>query len=873
MMKGMTPAPFPPWRLRLLGAVALADAAGRSCRLPGRPATLLLARLALAPQRDLPREQAIELLWPGVAPEVGRNRLRQMLSVLKRELEPEGREVLQADRMALRLLPGTLACDVADFEALLREGRRDEARERHPGELMPGFYEEWVEEERRRLEALLEAEPRAAPLPASVDRAAPPAYATPAFGVGELRAALVQQLRTHRLVTLLGMGGAGKTRLAVEVAQALRGAADSPFDRVAWVPLAACVSRVALLDALGDALAGRGRGDDPLERVVQTLAGRRCLLVLDNFEQLPEDAAAVPAALLARLPGLHLLVTSRRPLGLEAEWQFRVPALALPPEGAGVGAALATPALALFLERSRAAGAALELTPRNLAPLRVLMSTLDGLPLAIELAAARARTLSVSELIQELAAANPKPARRATLDASLDWSWRLLGADAQRALAALSLFEAPFTARQAQWLVGEAEAVSLLQGLSDHSLLRALPRDSDGLAPVRFELPQAVREFAAARLAPAARDTLHGRLRAGLVAWAEALPPAVAPREVDPALPHVRALLARAAAPAEAEAAWRVALALRRYWDSDMLPLAGIQALEAALPAVVAARRSEALELLAYLRFSAGFAEAALDHADAAVAAAPDPVLRARALVRRVWVCVAGADDAAPFAAAIEETLAAARASGDLEAEARALHQQAVLLHPQAGGARRAEACFERAQQLWERLGDHRRAMAQLAHRGQCWLGTSRTREALAAFEACEAVARDDGDWLALIVTAQSRANALAQLRRWGEAHAALRLGLEVAWRREHLHALLWGLWGLGRPLARLRRPREAMRLMAFCETYWRQHYGVPSADRLRELRRVRALAAHLASPLQAQAWEIEGRALELAAAVRLALD
>ncbi|MFO1270680.1 MAG: NB-ARC domain-containing protein [Rubrivivax sp.] len=869
----MTPAPASPWRLRLLGAVALADAAGAPRRLPGRPATLLLARLALAPQQDLPREHAIELLWPGVAPEVGRNRLRQMLSVLKRELEPDGRPVLQADRHALRLLPGTLVSDVGELESLWRAGRRAEARERGASELMPGYYEEWVQEERRRLETLLEADPRAAPLPAGVDRAAPPAYATPAFGLDGLRATLAQQLRARRLITLLGMGGAGKTRLAVEVAQALRQAADSPFDRVAWVPLAACTATHAVLDALGDALAGRGGVDDPLDRVVHSLAGRRVLLVLDNFEQLPEDAAAVPAALLARLPALHLLVTSRRPLGLDAEWQFRVPALALPPEGARVGAALATPALALFLERARAAGAALELTPRNLAPLRALMASLDGLPLAIELAAARARTLSVAELTQEMAAAHPRPARRATLDASLDWSWRLLGAEAQQALAALSLFEAPFTARQAQWLVGEGPAVSLLQGLSDHSLLRTLPRDADGLAPVRFELPQAVREYAAGRLPPPLRERLHAQLRAGLVAWAEALPLTLTPREAEPSLPHVRALLARAAAPGEGEAAWRVALAMRRLWESDMLPLAGIQALETALPAAPPARRSEALDLLAYLRFSAGFPAVALAHAEAALAAALDAALRARALVRRLWVRVAAADDAAPFAGQVEEALAAARASGDLEAEARALHQQAVLLHPQPGGAALAEACFEHAQQLWERAGDHRRAMAQLAHRGQCWLGTHRTREALAAFEACEALAREEGDWLALIVAAQSRANALTHLRRWAESLAALQLALEVAWRREHLHALAWSLWGLGRPLARLCRPREAMRLMAFCEAYWRRHYGVPAPERQREVRRVRGLVARLASPLQAQGWEIEGRALELAAAVRLALE
>jgi DNA-binding SARP family transcriptional activator len=136
------PRAAPRWSLRLLGVLRCEDGSVILERLPSRAATALLARLALWPERVHAREELVELLWPGVALDVGRNRLRQVLSTLRSLLEPAGqptRPVLQTDRHGVRVVPGSLACDVHRFEALVRARRHAEALAAYGGALLPGF--------------------------------------------------------------------------------------------------------------------------------------------------------------------------------------------------------------------------------------------------------------------------------------------------------------------------------------------------------------------------------------------------------------------------------------------------------------------------------------------------------------------------------------------------------------------------------------------------------------------------------------------------------------------------------------------------------------------------------------------------------------
>ena len=256
----MSSAVAPAWRVRLLGDVSLHDGQLRALRLPSRAATALLARLALAPERAHSREELIELLWPGVDLDVGRNRLRQVLSTLKTALEAgASTPVISADRQTVRVAPGTLSCDAVLFEAAWRGGRVEQARALYRGELMPGFFDEWIADERLRLAALADRLADGATTGPGSGVALPttgaaPAYLTRLYGreadSARLRADVLQQ----RLVTLVGPGGAGKTRLAAELATALRGAPrlrwpdggwpeaglEPPFDPVLFVPLVSC---------------------------------------------------------------------------------------------------------------------------------------------------------------------------------------------------------------------------------------------------------------------------------------------------------------------------------------------------------------------------------------------------------------------------------------------------------------------------------------------------------------------------------------------------------------------------------------------------------------------------------------------------------
>jgi hypothetical protein len=148
-----------------------------------------------------------------------------------------------------------------------------------------------------------------------------------------------------------------------------------------------------------------------------------------------------------------------------------------------------------------------------------------------------------------------------------------------------------------------------------------------------------------------------------------------------------------------------------------------------------------------------------------------------------------------------------------------------------------------------------------------------RREQAMASFEACEQAAWADGDWVGVIDSTTSLGSVLALQHRWADAAAAYRRGIDVSAKREHMHGLGYGLWNLPRVLARLRQPRSAARLMAFAENFWVSRLGPLGPADMRFVRRVRGLVRAQTSAAQAELWAIEGRTLELAAAVRLALQ
>ena len=923
------------WRVQLLGGVQVRRGDVNLTNLSSRSVSTLLARLALYPRRNHAREELVELLWPGVALDVGRNRLRQALFTLRHLLEPPSpvpAPVLVADRLGVRVVPGAFDCDALQFERCVQQGRHAEACALYAGELLPGFYDDWINDERLRLAALFEraqasvpadddAPGRAAleavtarsvglPLAAPVDvgRSTLPVYLTRFFGRDAEGARLSALVRGHRLVTLLGPGGSGKTRLAVELAQALResgaqgadlnesrGAPEPRFDFIAFVSLVNCVSRAQVLDSLLASLHLRQQDDDAFEPLVAALTGRRALLVLDNFEQLSGLAEDVVARLASLIPGLHLLVTSRRVLGLDGEREFAIEPLLLPRTDLPLAEAAINPAVALFVDRARAVRAGFHLGPSNLAEVLELVHLLEGMPLAIELAAARVRSIPAAAMADLLRAARsdagghaldlltrsgPRSGsdlRHASMLRVIEWSWRLLAPAQARLLAALTVFHGEFTAAAAQAVCGDlaqAHASVRLDELVAHSLLR-VAEAADGAT--RYSTFEPVREYAALQLAAGAVPALHARHRGWLSDWARSLPLTPSLVEVRAEQPNLLAALANAVQgdPTGAAAAdcIRMMLPLRRVLEDVELPAEGLGSLAQAVARCAdPALRSQGQTFLGPLLFIAGRSTEALRDAELDLAGAPPgSAWRGRALhacARVRWRVTRLAEG---VIAPLDEAETLARAAGDIEllASVHALRDFVVNSGQQHA---EGEALHEQALALWQQLGNQHAVNNGRYNLAVCAQNAGRHAQTLARLDLIEPGARALQDWRRLSQILNVRGNALSGLRRWPQAVQCFREGARLGWDCLALHELAYVLWNLPRALAHVRDPERALRLAAFAEAFWQARFGRLSPADLHDVRRVRRLAQRQldASRIEALWWQ--GAQLSLAEAVALAL-
>jgi predicted ATPase/DNA-binding XRE family transcriptional regulator len=331
--------------------------------------------------------------------------------------------------------------------------------------------------------------PAGPPSSAGLHTTALPVPATALLGRDDEAEKLARQLTDGgvRLLTLTGVGGVGKSRLAIEVA----GRAAPRFaDGLAWVPLAAVSDPSLVVPAVGRAVGlGGVEGLDAADVVAAALSGSRLLLVVDNLEHLL-DAAAGLGELLERCPGVVLLATSRAALRLRGEHEHPVQPLAVPEGAARAATVLGSAAGALFVERARAVAPGFDLDDENAADVARLCVRLAGIPLALELAAAKVRLLSpaalMSRLVAAMASGGPRdlPSRQRTITATLDWSYDLLAPTEQRLLRLLGVFTGGFTLEAAEAVAG-GDVLEPLENLVAQSLVQVHPDGRYGqLEPV-----------------------------------------------------------------------------------------------------------------------------------------------------------------------------------------------------------------------------------------------------------------------------------------------------------------------------------------------------------------------------------------------------
>jgi predicted ATPase/DNA-binding CsgD family transcriptional regulator len=316
-----------------------------------------------------------------------------------------------------------------------------------------------------------------------------------------------------RLVTLIGPGGIGKTRLAVGIA----GACSVAFEhQVAWAPVATVSTTETVATALAHAVGLAETGSTPtIEALHAALRDARLLMVVDNFEQ-ALDAAPLLTSLLQSCPGLSLLVTSRAVLRVEGEQPFEVPPLATRPEptDAAVTSDIA-PAVRLFGQRAKSVLPSFELTAESIPIVGEVCRRLDGLPLAIELAAARINHLPLRDLRDRLdsglamlaGGTRDMPPRHRTMRDAIAWSYDLLGEEEQALFRKLAVFVGGFTLAALEAVSGR-DVLPALGGLVDNSLVRLEPLPH---ADARYSMLETVREFAAEQLATSGEDTSRQR--------------------------------------------------------------------------------------------------------------------------------------------------------------------------------------------------------------------------------------------------------------------------------------------------------------------------------------------------------------------------
>jgi predicted ATPase/class 3 adenylate cyclase len=591
----------------------------------------------------------------------------------------------------------------------------------------------------------------------------------PTLLVGRERevAEVSERLRSEevRLFTLTGPGGTGKTRVGLQAAADLL---EEFADGVFFVPLATLTDPGLVVSAIAQALGLRETGDTPLAEVLKEyLRDKRTLLLLDNFEQVLEATPVVTELLEA--PNLKVLATSRTPLGLYGEHEHAVPPLEVPnPRHLPALEALSQyEAVRLFIERAQAAKADFTITDENAPAVAEICARLDGLPLAIELAAARIKLLPPKALLGRLGSrlklltggARDLPARQRTLRGAIEWSHDLLDGGERTLFARLSVFAGGRTLEAIE-AVGDAEGdlpVNALDGVSsllDKSLLRQ--EEGPGDEP-RFVMLETIHEYARERLEESgeAEDIKRAHAEYFLALAEEAEPLLHGPDQgvwierLEAEHDNIRAALSWALKRGESETALRLAGTLPWFWYVRGHLSEGHQWLKEALArggSTEASSRAKALRGAGQLATDLGECEKAtllLEEALVLSRQQGDSKDLAASLYEAGWTAaVQGNHERAR--ALLEEGLAAARESG-YEWVASSVLNALANVAASRGDFERAQATFEEALVSFRKLGDSQGVGATLTNVGLLGLGQGDFERAQTTFEEALALFQELG--------------------------------------------------------------------------------------------------------------------------------
>ena len=942
------------WRLQLLGGFALHNGDHVVGQIGRRPVFLLLARLALTPGRACDRAELARWLWPVVTGEHGmlapavadgvrQRRLRHELNALREQLEPPGMPrygVLISDRRQIRVDPERLDSDVASFESACERGDAAAARALWTGPLLPGMADPWLDAQRSRLQALRHAlqDPSC---PAEIH---PPSGATPVVlglprwpwgddfqGRGAELAQVHQALREHRVVVLTGAAGIGKSRLAARVAETAMATSVCVFlavdgrDAADGAGVGRGTRRPAsdLHDALRGVLGIVRRTDlapqlpqgpsAVLQQIVARLAGQAVLLVLDdvganalsgalldpaaaNDPEVAGETVQHIRALQQALPRLRLLLTTRasvRSPGLCCIALGPLPWPSLPdspPTAHDLERLRANPCIALFESRARRVRRAFSVNHRNLLVLAQLCRTLEGHPLAIELAARWMHARPLADIatqvrtapIATLAASARKArfyGRHASVQALLEGGWQGLLPAQRSLLQGLATFEGRFDAQRACRLLTLAGHGALaatveraLRRLADGAWLL---EDEDGLthgAPCRsLRLSWLVRGFVVERIPAAERARWRAAHRALVLSMLEAKPTASADgttRTIDrgcDAADEPDRLAALASAVEARDAA--VAVPLGARLSRNAIARGASPRLLEALRSLVdqpppAAQGLDTVRTpLARLLMLAG----AVDEARFRVAqvqagpSLPPPEQAETALVAAQisWLADRDAGIGAPLA---DHALALARQAGRGELEASALLLLGAMVLMGQRDVASAERLFKEAGHAF-RIGDRGwpsgpDSVLALPGLVACRMARQDWHGALRLARAAERRAEKTGD---VVTRLQLHDRIAVSCEALGDdlgALGACRSQVRLAQTQGLAYYVAYGLWNQCPPLARLGRAEPAALLMAHAAQLWQTRFGALDADDERVVDDVRArVEAQLGTARCASLW------------------